>query len=138
MPIDVERCIELCSKATPGPWWRTDPPWGDGTSVHAGPSDDPHAATKVVCQFDSFDVQFDPRYDGVDSDKIVEFDRVTDDMAFIAHVREGYPAALRRIQDLESRLARATDLLANARQMRFGIMSIEPSEYLELRELLEM
>lgn len=43
-----------------------------------------------------------------------------------------------RIQELESRLARATDLLANARQMRFGIMSIEPSEYLELRELLEM
>lgn len=37
----IEAAIE---KATAGPWWRTDPPWGCGTTVHAGPSDDPHTA----------------------------------------------------------------------------------------------
>lgn len=102
--MDIEKSLELCSKATPGPWWRTDPPWGDGTSVHAGPSDDPHTATKIVCEFDPFDVQFSPRYDGVDSGDIVEFDHVTDDMAFIADAREGYPEALRIIKRLRELL----------------------------------
>lgn len=115
MPIDVEQSLQICAAATAGPWWRTDPPWGDGTSVHAGPSDDPHTAVKVVCEFDPFDVQFSPRYDEVDSDKIVEFDRVTDDMAFIAHAREGYPAALRRVQELESKLSKAVRYIAALR-----------------------
>lgn len=47
-PTEARRVAEEHSAkreaATKGSWWVTGAPWGDGQSVHAGPSDDPYYA----------------------------------------------------------------------------------------------
>lgn len=79
---DAEREIEeRCARATAGPWWRTDPPWGQGTTVHAGPSDDPHAATCYIADGD------------IMADSLVA-DKVVENMEFIAHARQDIPTLL--------------------------------------------
>ncbi len=60
------------SKITKLPWWRTDPPFGHSTTVHAGPSDDPHLATCYIA-------------DGhIPSDGLTASE-ITENMDFIAH-----------------------------------------------------
>ena len=127
MTIDLD-AIELRAKqtkalqdaASEGPWWRTDPPWGDGQSVHSGPSDDPHSARLIVCEFDSFNQQFSPTFDGVDADDIPDFCKAVENMALIAHSRTdplpddvlALTAELRRLREVEA-AARAVMLIAD-------------------------
>lgn len=75
----------LQSAATPGPWWRTDSPWGSSMSVHAGPSDDPHASLCLIADGD------------IIADELIA-DEVCENMAFIAHARSTtLPALIREL-----------------------------------------
>lgn len=90
--MTTDEQLEICNRATPGPWWRTDPPWGEGTTVHAGPSDDPHCG-EYVCDSDFF---------GEEATEKCE------NMAFIALARTALPAALRRVAELEAQVGELT------------------------------
>lgn len=88
----------LQNAAFPGPWFRVDPPWGDGTHVGAGPSEDPHSHRIVVCEFDGFSQQFNSEFDGTDSKDIPEHCNVQDNMALIAASRTtDLPSRIRRL-----------------------------------------
>lgn len=65
----------LRDAATPGPWWRIDPPWGYGDTVHAGNTDDPHGARAFICTSVPME------------DDLCESSNVSDDMALIAYAR---------------------------------------------------
>ena len=65
----------LRDAATPGPWWRIDPPWGYGDTVHAGNTDDPHGASAFICTSVPME------------DDLCESSNVSDDMALIAYAR---------------------------------------------------
>jgi hypothetical protein len=102
----AEQMAELQKKATKGPWWRTDPPWGRSDMVHAGPSDDPHTARAFICQ----DVPF------AEQDRGETEDRTAENMEFIAAARSfdftTATANERRVRELEGHLSDAYRLLA--------------------------
>ena len=102
----AEQMVELQKKATKGPWWRTDPPWGRSDMVHAGPSDDPHMARAFICQ----DVPFEEQDWGETEDRTAE------NMEFIAAARSfdftTATANERRVRELEEE--RKTWLKGNA------------------------
>lgn len=76
----IAQLVAARAKATPGEWHRIDPPWGDSSMVHAGPSDDPHSATHYICESVYRD------------DECTEESHVAEDMAFIALAANLIPA----------------------------------------------
>lgn len=101
----------LAEAATPGPWWVTGQPWGDETSVHAGPSDDPHTMTFPVCDFDLMSHQFGDAFDGTDSDDIPEM--VAPNMALIAAARQAVPALIAEVRRLREENVRLDQLVCD-------------------------
>lgn len=73
---------ERCDKATAGPWFVNDPPWGDGTSVHNRTAD-PHGATEVICIGDDCGYETPPG--GF---------RTLENMELISHSRTDLPRCL--------------------------------------------
>jgi hypothetical protein len=91
--LDLKAIKQRAEAATPAPWWRTDPPWGQGTTVHAGPSDDPHKAHCYIADGD------------VPADEMIASE-VVYNMTFIAAARQDVPDLLAYIQHLERELYR--------------------------------
>lgn len=92
-------------KATPGPWWRTDPPWGMSDAVHAGPSDDPHTAKAHVC----ISATFIPIEVNEDIDEAA-------DMGFIAAARTDIPTLADAVVALAAEVERLQNELRVAEQ----------------------
>lgn len=102
MTLTNARLDELAAMeqaAYKGPWWRTDPPWGDGSAVHAGPSDDPHTAEIFVCTFDHFDQQFMRTFDGIDVDDIPDACKSLANLEFIASARNEFAAMIEQCKE---------------------------------------
>lgn len=95
----ADRLAELERAATKGPWWRTDPPWGHCTTIHAGPSDDPHTATTYVADC----------YLPEDGDaELAKPNRPEADAEFIAEARNSLPGLLQD-RATAARLLRAVE-----------------------------
>lgn len=72
MTPDLDRLEAIARKATPGPWSRVDPPWGDSDWVCSG-SGDPHSGVFIAdCESD------------IDDDGIEGLPDAADDAAHIA------------------------------------------------------
>lgn len=100
-------------------WWRTDPPWGNGNTIHAGPSDDPHAASCWIAEVP------------------IGEDDGSDNMAFIAYAANtanenaGLLTALAdRVDEQERRIA---ELEAYTKDLRLNLASIT-DEYTNLHD----
>lgn len=110
----LKRAEELQERATKGPWWRTDPPSGDGTAVHAGPSDDPHTADAWICM--------EPLTERTGD--------VHANLAYIAEARNLPLAAIReRIEGLErenATLRAAVDSLTHGKPLKDFLANGEP------------
>ena len=86
----VKELAVLRANATAGRWWRIDPPWGNGDTVHVGPTDDPHSARSYICTSVPWE------------DECTEPSNVADDMAFIAAAGSfDFAALLEEIEELE-------------------------------------
>lgn len=105
---------ERVNVASPAPWWRTDPPWGNGTTVHAGPTDDPHTARCYIADGD------------VPADEMIA-PEVVYNMTFIAAARDDVPALLAYVNALKSELSTCqkerTDLEVEIGNLRTRLLS---------------
>ena len=100
----------LRDAATPGPWWRIDPPWGYGDTVHAGNTDDPHGARAFICTSVPME------------DDLCESSNVSDDMALIAYARtdtapEDIAALVAEVRRLEGERVRLRNVAKAASKL---------------------
>jgi hypothetical protein len=94
----LEEIEREANAATPGPWFRVDPPWRASDMppwVVAGTPDPQSASRNVV---DAFHID---EWDG-DSDDHPGYSQEDADTEFIASARTDVPALVQRVRDLES------------------------------------
>jgi hypothetical protein len=105
---DWQKDLELCDKATPGPWIQGDKKYqkllGNSSMVFKPTVRGNGVNIKFISQIDG-------RYQDKDETNNLLWITAVKDAKFIAESREGWPAALRRVIELEAENERLRDML---------------------------
>jgi len=98
--LDLDAIEARAKAATPGPWFRVDPPWGDSNWVNAQ-FEDPHGGLFIAdCEAQENDGESEGNAPA--------------DAEFIAHARTDVPALFAAVRERDAEIARLRDALGDA------------------------